>query len=108
MEKRHSYKMFAIFFSASLVTYLLMWLNPANFFDKTTAFEHNAGLMAIAVYYGVFLGFLMPIIFQELLPPPHEWFPDEFLVIRQARVEQILEGINEMTKFIPQDTMAPE
>ena len=108
MEKRHSYKMFAIFFSASLVTYLLMWLNPANFFDKTTAFEHNTGMMATAVYYGVFLGFLMPIIFQELLPSPHEWFPNEFIEIRQARVEQILKGINEITKSIPQDKMAPE
>jgi len=108
MEKRQSYKMIAIFFSASLVTYFLMWLNPANFFDKSTAFEHNAAMMTTAVYYGVFLGFLMQILFQELLPPPHEWFPDEFLMIRQARVEQILKGINEMTKFIPQETMAPE
>ena len=38
MEKRQSYKMFTIFFSASLITYLLMWLNPAKFFDKTTKF----------------------------------------------------------------------
>jgi hypothetical protein len=108
MEKRHSYKMFAIFFTASLVTYLLMWLNPANFFEKKTAFEHNTGVMATAVYYGVFLGFLMPIIFQVLLPPPQEWFPNEFIEIRQARVEQILEEINETAKFDPQDTMAPE
>ena len=108
MEKRNSYKMFSFFFSASLVTYWLMWLNPAKFFDKKTAFEHNTGVMATAVYYGVFLGFLMPIIFQEMLPSPLEWFPNEFIEIRQARVDRLMGTINEITRVIPQDTMAPE
>ena len=85
-----------------------MWLNPANFFEKTAPFEHNTSVLAIAVYYGVFLGFLMPIIFEALLPAPHEWFPNEFIEIREARIKQIMEQISEMTKFIPQETMAPE
>jgi hypothetical protein len=108
MEKRSSYKMFAFFFSASVFTYFLMWLNPANFFDKKTEFDHNAGALATAVYYGVILGFLMPIIYQELLPPAHEWFPREFIEIRKARVGQILNEIKEVSKYISQDGMAPE
>jgi hypothetical protein len=108
MEERQTYKKFTIFFSALLFTYFLMWLNPALFFDKKTAFAHNTGTMAIAVYYGVFLAFLMPIAFEALLPPTHDWFPKEFMEIREARIKQIIEKISEMTKFIPQDTMAPE
>ena len=108
MENRNSYKMFAIFFSTSLFTYFLMWLNPANFFDEKTAFEHNSGVMATAVYYGVFIGFLMPIIFEASLPPPQEWFPNEFIEIREARIKQIMDEIREMTKFVPRETMAPE
>lgn len=108
MEKRSSYKMIAFFFSASAVTYFLIWLKPANFFDKKTEFDHNAGVITTAIYYGVFLGFLMPILYQELLPPAPEWFPREFIEIRQVRVEKILNDINEISKQISQDRMAPE
>jgi hypothetical protein len=108
MELRQSYKMFAILLLATVFTYFLIWLNPANFFDRKTQFEHTTGVMAVAVYYGIFTGLIMPIIYQELLPPPHQWFPQEFLEIRQARIEQILDNINEISEFMPGDEMAPE
>lgn len=108
MEQRQSYKMFAILFSATVFTYFLMWLNPANFFDQKTQFEHTTGVIAVAVYYGIITALIMPIIYHELLPPPHQWFPHEFIEIRQARIEQILNNISEMSEFIPRDEMAPE
>jgi len=46
--------------------------------------------MATAVYYGTILGFIIPIIFQQLLPPSTQWFPDEFQEIRRARIEYLL------------------
>jgi len=32
-------------------------------------------------------------VYQMLLPPPVEWMPEEFLEIRRARIEYVLETI---------------
>jgi hypothetical protein len=56
---------------------------------------------------GVVVGFMMPIIFQALLPPPAEWLPEEFLEIRRARVELILNEIAEKVQLASQDGNGP-
>jgi hypothetical protein len=50
---------------------------------------------------------LMPIICQALLPPPAEWFPQEFMEIRRARVELILNEITEKIQLVSQEGKGP-
>jgi hypothetical protein len=90
MDKRESHKTFTMFLVATLVTFSLMMLKPSLFFGKDTALNNYTGTMATAVYYGTILGFIIPIIFQQLLPPATQWFPDEFQEIRQARIAYLL------------------
>jgi hypothetical protein len=56
---------------------------------------------------GVVLGFMMPIVFQALLPPPEEWLPEEFLEIRRARIELILNEIAQKIQLASQDGTGP-
>jgi hypothetical protein len=50
---------------------------------------------------------MMPIIFQALFPPPAEWLPEEFLEIRRARIELILNEIAEKIQLASQDGNGP-
>jgi hypothetical protein len=93
MEKRSSQKVLFLFLLAAGFTYLLMALRPTLFFQKGDYLSYTTGIIATAVLMGVVLGFMMPIIFQALLPPPAEWLPQEFLEIRRARIELILTEI---------------
>ena len=98
MEKRRYYKMIGFFLAAAVATLLLMLLNPSKFFGSAVSIEDYTGAIAIAVFYGVILGFIMPTAYQLLLPPPMEWLPREFVEIRDARTEFILKEIVKMAK----------
>ncbi len=97
MEERFSRKMFSIFFLASTLTFLIMLLSPLKFFDQKITLENYTGAMATAIFYGVIIGFLLPTVFQALLPPPSEWLPGEFYEIQKARTELILKEISEIS-----------
>jgi hypothetical protein len=97
MEERFTNKMFAIFLCATISTFLIMLLNPYKFFDQKITFETYTGSIAVAVFYGVIIGFLLPVAFQALLPPPSEWLPNEFFEIQKARTELILRQISEIS-----------
>jgi len=96
MEERYKNKMFGIFLGATILTFLLMLLSPYKFFDRKITFETLSGSFAVAVFYGVIIGFLLPVVFQTLLPPPSEWLPSEFLEVQKARTELILRQITEI------------
>ncbi len=93
MEDRIANKMLAIFFIATLLTFSIMLLNPHTFIDQKVTFENYTGAMAIAIFYGIITGFLLPTVFQALLPAPAEWLPNEFFEIQKARTELILKEI---------------
>jgi len=107
MEKRSSKKVLLLFLLASSVTYLLMVLRPTLFFDRGDYLRYTTGMIATAVLLGVVVGFMMPIICQALLPPPAEWFPQEFMEIRRARVELILNEITERIQLLSQEGNGP-
>ena len=107
MERRSSQKVLFLFLLASGFTYLLMALRPTLFFQKGDYLSYTTGIIATAVLMGVVVGFMMPIIFQALLPPPAEWLPEEFLEIRRARVELILNEIAEKIQLASQDGYQP-
>jgi cyanate permease len=107
MEKRSSRKVLLLFLLASGVTYLLMVLRPTLFFDRGDYLRYTTGMIATAVLLGVVIGFMMPIICQALLPPPAEWFPQEFMEIRRARVELILNEITEKIQLVSQEGKGP-
>jgi hypothetical protein len=96
-----------LFLLASSFTYLLMALRPTLFFQKGDYLSYTTGIIATAVLMGVVLGFMMPIIFQALLPPPAEWLPEEFLEIRRARIELILNEIAEKVQLASQEGNGP-
>ena len=98
MEKRRANMMIGLFIAASVITFFLMVLNPANFFGAGVSIENYTGAVATAVFYGLILGFIFPTIYQVLLPPAIEWMPEEFLEIRRARIEFILKAIGKMSK----------
>ncbi len=56
---------------------------------------------------GAVLGLMMPIVFQALLPPPEKWLPEEFMEIRRARIELILNEIAEKIQLASQDGNGP-
>jgi cyanate permease len=107
MEKRSSRKVLFLFLLASGVTYLLMVLRPTLFFDRGDYLGYTTGLVATAVLLGVVIGFMMPIVCQALLPAPAEWFPEEFMEIRRARVELILNEITEKIQLVSQEGKGP-
>jgi cyanate permease len=107
MEKRSSRKVLFLFLLASGVTYLLMVLRPTLFFDKGDYLGYTTGMIATAVLLGVVMGFVMPIICQAFLPPPAEWFPQEFMEIRRARIELILNEISEKIQLVSQEGKGP-
>jgi len=107
MERRSSLKVVFLFLLASCLTYLLMTLRPTLFFEKGNYLSYTTGIIAAAILLGVVLGFMMPIIYQALLPPPAEWLPDEFLEIRRARIELILNEIAERIQLGSQDGKGP-
>jgi hypothetical protein len=84
-----------------------MALRPTLFFQKGDYLSYTTGIIATAVLMGVVVGFMMPIIFQALLPPPAEWLPEEFLEIRRARVALILNEIAEKIQLASQDGYQP-
>ena len=94
MEERFTYKMFGIFLCASISTFLLMLLNPYKFLDQEITLETYAGAVVVAVFYGVIIGFLLPVVLQAVLPPPSDWLPNEFFEIQKARKEMILREIS--------------
>ena len=98
MEQRRANKMIGLFIAASLLTFLLMILNPSLFFGSEVRIENYTGAIATAVFYGIILGFILPTIFQLILPPPADWLPAEFSEIRKSRIEFILTEINKMAK----------
>jgi hypothetical protein len=107
MERRSSQKVLFLFLLASSFTYLLMALRPTLFFQKGDYLSYTTGVIATAVLMGVVLGFMMPIIFQALLPPPAEWLPEEFLEIRRARIELILNDIAEKIQLASREGNGP-
>ena len=96
MDNRRSNKMIGLFIAASVVTFFLMVLNPSLFFGKDITIEDYTGAIATAVFYGIILGFILPVIYQLLLPPAVAWLPEELLEIRNARIELILKNIEEL------------
>ncbi len=98
MEKRRANKILGLFIAASAITFFLMVLNPANFFVAGVSIENYTGAVATAVFYGLILGFILPTIYEMLLPPPIEWMPEEFLEIRRARIELVLKTIEKLQK----------
>ncbi len=97
MEERYSRKMYGIFFLAVILTFLIMLLSPLKFFDQKITFENYTGAMATAIFYGIIIGFLIPTLFQALLPQPSEWLPGEFYEIQKARTDLILKKISEIS-----------
>ena len=98
MEKRQANKMMGLFVAASALTFLLLILNPRLFFGSEVRIESYQGAVATAVFFGVVIGFVLPTIFQMMLPPPNDWLPQELLDIRNARVEFILKEITKLSK----------
>jgi hypothetical protein len=96
MEQRRANKMIGLFIVASVVTFLLMMLNPSVFFGPGVTIGNYTGAIATAVFYGIILGFILPTVFQILLPPPIQWLPQELLEIHSARAEFVLKEIVEM------------
>ena len=90
MEGRRANKMLGLFIAASVITLLLMVLNPSLFFGSGVKIEDYTGAVATAVFYGVILGFILPVFYESLLPPPAEWLPAELEEIRIARIDLIL------------------
>ena len=99
MEKRHNKKIYAMIAVASFITLLLMLLAPHHFFDNGEKFiKHKPELLASAIFYGFVLIVVMQLFYRNILPPPVEWFPEEFQEIRQARIEFILRDIENHAK----------
>lgn len=94
MEERFVRKMFGFFLLAVMLTFFIMLLSPYNLIDQKITFENYTGAIAIAIFYGVIIGFLLPTIFQALMPPSSEWLPNEFYEIQKARTELILKQIS--------------
>jgi hypothetical protein len=107
MEKRSDRKVLFLFLLATGVTYLLMVLRPALFFEKGNYLRYTTGIIATAILMGVVLGFMMPIIYQALLPAPSDWLPQEFMEIRRARIELILNEIAERVQLASQEGKGP-
>jgi hypothetical protein len=97
MEKRRANKMLSLFLIASMLTFSIMLLSPRTFLDQKITRENSSGAMATAIFYGVIIGFLLPTVFQALLPAPAEWLPGEFSEIQKARTELILKKIAELS-----------
>lgn len=93
MEKRRANKMLSLFLIASLLTFSIMLLSPHTFIDQKITLENYTGAMTTAIFYGVIIGFLLPTVFQALLPASAEWLPNEFFEIQKARTELILKEI---------------
>jgi hypothetical protein len=106
-ELKYKHNKLFLFLLASGVTYLLMVLRPTLFFDKGDYLGYTTGMIATAVLLGVVMGFVMPIICQAFLPPPAEWFPQEFMEIRRARIELILNEISEKIQLVSQEGKGP-
>ena len=95
MEKRQTAKLHGLFLSATLLTFLVMLLSPGKFIDRKITLENYTGAVAVAVFYGVIIGFLLPVALEAMLPVPEEWVPAEFFEIKQARIEWVLKKIQE-------------
>jgi hypothetical protein len=93
MEKRLAAKLHGMLIFAVLLTFAIMLISPGKLVEHRITFENYSGAIALAVFYGVIIGFLLPVAFEALLPPPKEWLPDEFYEIRQARIEYVLKQI---------------
>jgi hypothetical protein len=96
-----------LFFLATGLTYLLIALRPTLFLEKGDYLSYTTGIIATAILMGVMVGFMMPIIYQSLLPPPLEWLPDEFMEIRRARIALILNEIAEKLQLASQEGSGP-
>ncbi len=107
MEKRLDRKVLFLFLLATGVTYLLMVLRPTLFFEKGNYLRYTTGIIATAILMGVVLGFMMPTIYQALLPAPSEWLPQELMEIRRARIELILNEIAERVQLASQEGTGP-
>lgn len=93
MEKRHTYLISGLFIGSALLTFLIMLFSPGTFIEHRINFENYSGALAVAVFYGVIIGFLLPVVFEASLPSPERWLPEEFYEIRKARIEWVLKEI---------------
>jgi hypothetical protein len=93
MEKRQTTKMHGLFIFATLLTFVIMLLSPGKFIDYKITLKNYTGAIAIAVFYGVIIGFLLPVALEAMLPPSKAWLPNEFYEIKQARIEYVLKEI---------------
>lgn len=93
MEKRHTHLTSGLFIGSVILTFFIMLLSPGTFIDHRINFENYSGAIAVAVFYGVIIGFLLPVVFEALLPSPEKWLPEEFYEIRKARIEWVLKEI---------------
>ena len=94
MEKRQTTKVHGLFIFATLLTFSIMLLSPGKLIDYKITMKNYTGAVAIAVFYGVIIGFLLPVALEAMLPPPKEWLPNELYEINQARIEYVLKEIN--------------
>ena len=94
MEKRQTTKVHGLFIFATLLTFLIMLISPGKFIDQKITLKNYTGAVAIAVFYGVIIGFLLPVALEAMLPPPKDWLPSEFYEIKRARIEYVLKEIN--------------
>lgn len=93
MEKRHTHLTSGLFIGSAILTFLIMLLSPGTFIDHKINFENYSGAIAVAVFYGVIIGFLLPVVLEALLPSPEKWLPEEFYEIRKARIEWVLKEL---------------
>jgi uncharacterized membrane protein YbhN (UPF0104 family) len=107
MERRSSQKVLFLFLLASCFTYLLMTLRPTLFFQKGDYLSYGTGVFAAAVLLGVIMGFMMPVIYEAILPSPEKWLPKEFLEIRRARIELILNEFAEKIQLASGEGSGP-
>ena len=107
MESRSAHKVLSLFLLAAGITYLLMVLRPTLFFERGDYLRYTTGIIATAILIGVILGFMMPIIYQALLPDASDWLPQEFMEIRRARTELILNEIAQKVQLASQEGKGP-
>ena len=93
MQKRRTHLTAGLFIGSAILTFLIMLLSPGTFIEHRINFENYSGAVAVAVFYGVIIGFLLPVVFEALLPSPEKWLPEEFYEIRKARIEWVLREI---------------
>lgn len=80
--------------------YIPKWKN-IKYKNKT---EKNDKIEAIIIIIVATTG-VAPLIYHYILPPPIEWFPDIFRRIHEQRVNEAMEIIKEMPKWLEKNSL---